>query len=105
MKILIVIFGLISITANAQQDTVYVQFSNNNNDYKLTPMGKHKDDQFYKKHYPFDSARIYIFPKKVGNFTKDLIFSYSNYTPGWMDNQFYYEKIDISRIREKTFYQ
>ena len=102
MKLIVskVFLLFVCISSYAQYDTLYVEFSYNGPDQVLTGF-KHKNDT--SKNYPFDGGRIYIFRKKVGNFTEDFRLFFRSYTPAWMEEQFEYYVVDTAILQKKDF--
>ena len=103
MKLLItIVFVLSCFYLQAQQDTLYVFYENIEPNYVLYSR-KHKNDPNPINHFPFNGGGLYIMPKQVGNFKKNITFSFNSYTPEWMDLQFYYQKVDKSILNKKDF--
>jgi hypothetical protein len=99
--LLIIVISVLSLKA---QDTVYVLYEP---DKELTkcygPVGKHKDDPDKRTQYPFDGGgRMYVFEKVYKSYSRALTFSYTTYTPEWMDYQFDYKNVDIDSIFRKV---
>ena len=86
----------------SQIDTAYVLFEYLEGNKVLTSRN-HKENPHNNESYPYDSGRIYIISKKVGNFTRDMAFIYRSYYPDWAPSKFELKKVDTSFIEEKNF--
>lgn len=104
MRLKVVLISVISIwfsnsVCKAQSDTLFVLFSESNNDY-IRKSFHHDIDS--TSNYPLDFQRSYIIMKRNNNFIEKINFSYSPVYPSWMDS-LYYKFESISILEQKDF--